>query len=118
MRAPSAMNVDTYRSARIEGLFVTLASAGSEGIVGIVDELAMLDLEVVRRDDELTCEERHAGFARFVMTEIFLQGYAAHGWDGSTLRGCSLPHRRPQGPRQQCMVTVARLAHAARIPHP
>ena len=47
------------------------------------DELAVLALDPVRCDYELSGDEPDATFARFVLIEIVLKGYATHGPIGS-----------------------------------
>jgi hypothetical protein len=77
------MNLDTYRSTTIDGVFVTLPSHEGRAIIGLVDELSMLSLEPVRLEYEISEAGAHADFARFVLTEIVSKGYATHGKDGS-----------------------------------
>jgi hypothetical protein len=77
------MDLDTYRSRTVEGVFVTLRSSEGRAIIGLVDELSMLGLDPVRLRYELSDGDAHAPFARFVLTEIVRKGYATHGSDGS-----------------------------------
>lgn len=77
------MNLDTYRSTRVDGIFVTLPSTCARSTIDLLDDLTALDLDPVRREYEFTEDECCAPFARFVLTEIVLKGYATHGWDGS-----------------------------------
>ena len=92
------MNMDTYRSTILDGIFVTLPSTSAKSTIDLLDDLTALQLDPVRREYEFTEDERCAPFARFVLTEIVLKGYATHGWDGSL---CEQPakgktrHRRP-----------------------
>lgn len=79
------MNLDTYRSTTIDGVFVTLPSNEGRAIIGMVDELAMLGLDPVRLEYEVSDAGGRAGFARFVLTEIVCKGYATHGEDGFPL---------------------------------
>jgi hypothetical protein len=79
------MNLDTYRSTKIAGVFVTLPSNEGRAIIGLVDELAMLSLDPVRLEYEVSESGGHADFARFVLTEIVSKGYATHGEDGFPL---------------------------------
>ena len=78
------MNMDTYRSTTVDGVFVTLPSHDRANLA-VIDELSTLGLQAVRREYVLPCGERHAPFARFILTEIFLRGYAKHGADGLPL---------------------------------
>jgi len=73
------MNLDTYRSALIDGVFVTLPSTSARSTIDLVDELSALRLDPVRRDYEFSERDRREPFARFVLTEIVLKGYAMHG---------------------------------------
>jgi len=77
------MNLDTYRSTVVDGIFVTLPSACARSTIDLLDDLTALHLDPMRREYEFTEEERFEPFARFVLTEIVLKGYATHGWDGS-----------------------------------
>jgi len=80
------MRVDTYGSALVDGVFVTLPSVSSRATIGLLDELSALALEPVRRDYELSEDDRDSPFARFVLTEIVLRGYATHGSNRSFAR--------------------------------
>ncbi|MBC8024270.1 MAG: hypothetical protein H7Y14_14185 [Burkholderiales bacterium] len=73
------MNLDTYRSTVVDGVFVTLPSVSSKATIDLLDELSALELDPVRRGYELSGDEP---FARFVLTEIVLKGYATHGREG------------------------------------
>jgi hypothetical protein len=86
------MNVDTYRSTRVEGVFVTLPSNDRSNLE-VVEELSALGLQPVRREYRLPRDHGHAAFARFVLTEIVLKGYATHGGDGLPL-GAPRPYVR------------------------
>jgi hypothetical protein len=77
------MNLDTYRSTLVDGVFVTLPSTSAKSTIGLLDDLAALRLDPVKREYEFSEDERYAPFARFVLTEIVLKGYARHGSDGS-----------------------------------
>lgn len=76
------MNVDTYRSKTVDGVFVTLPSNQGRAIIGLVDELATLSLDPVHLEYELPDDGAQAAFARYVLTEIVLKGYATHGPEG------------------------------------
>ncbi len=95
------MTLDTYRSMLVDGVFVTLPSVSGEATIELVDELSSLDLAPVRRNYELPGDEGAAPFARFVLTEIVLKGYATHGpagsFDGIKCRDGSLSARPSQG---------------------
>ena len=77
------MNMDTYRSTLVDGIFVTLPSTSAKSTIDLLDDLTALHLDPVRCEYEFTEDERFAPFARFVLTEIVLKGYATHGWAGS-----------------------------------
>ncbi len=77
------MNLDTYRSTLVDGIFVTLPSTSAQSTIDLLDDLTALHLDPVRREYEFTEDESGAPFARFVLSEIVLKGYATHGWDGS-----------------------------------
>jgi len=79
------MNLDTYKSTTVDGVFVTLPSNEGRAIIGLVDELSRLELDPVRLEYEVSQAGRHADFARFVLTEIVSRGYATHGEDGFPL---------------------------------
>lgn len=81
------MDLDTYRSTTVEGVFVTLRSHEGTAIIGLVDELSKLGLDPVRLRYEISDDDAHAAFARFVLTEIVRKGYATHGSDGLPARG-------------------------------
>ena len=83
-RAPCRMNLDTYKSTTVEGLFVTLPSTDRSNL-GVVHELSGLGLHAMRRDYELSGDAAQSAFSLFVMTEIVLKGYATHGADGRPL---------------------------------
>ena len=73
------MNLDTYKSALFDGVFVTLPSTSGKTTIGLLDELSALRLDPVRSGYEFSEHESRAPFARFVLTEIVLKGYARHG---------------------------------------
>jgi len=81
--APCSMNLDTFRSTLVDGIFVTLPSTSAQSTIDLLDELTALHLDPVQRAYQFTEAECSAPFARFVLTEIVLKGYATHGWDGS-----------------------------------
>ena len=76
------MNLDTYRSTLVSDVFVTLPSVSGKAIIGLLDELSVLELRPVRRGYEMPEDEQHEPFARFVLTQIVLKGYATHGSEG------------------------------------
>ena len=71
------MNLDTYKSTLVDGVFVTLPSNGSRATIEMVDELSTLGLEPVLRAYRLG--DGRPEFARFILTEIVRKGYATHG---------------------------------------
>jgi hypothetical protein len=73
------MNLDTYKSAILDGVFVTLPSTSGKSTIDLLDELSALRLGPVRREYEFSAHESREPFARFVLTEIVLKGYARHG---------------------------------------
>jgi hypothetical protein len=75
------MNLDTYKSTTIEGVFVTLPSAERSNLA-VVDELSGLGLHELRRDYRLSGKGPDEHFSFFVMAEILRKGYATHGADG------------------------------------
>jgi len=75
------MNLDTYRSTRVDGIFVTLRS-NDRANLGVIEELARLGLDSVRHEYELSGGDEHSAFAQFVLTEIVLKGYATHDAEG------------------------------------
>jgi len=78
------MNLDTYKSTRVDGVFVTLPS-NDRSTLGMVEEFSRLGLCPVCREDEFPGNGEHAAFARFALAEIVLKGYATHGGDGLPL---------------------------------
>jgi hypothetical protein len=78
------MNLDTYKSTLVDGVFVTLPS-NDRSTLAMVDEFSRLGLRPVRREFEFPGGGEQSAFARFVMTEIVLKGYATHGGDGLPL---------------------------------
>jgi hypothetical protein len=78
------MHLDTYRSTRVEGVFVTLPS-NERSVLRIVDELSALGLDPVRCEYEIAGDGDSAAFAHYVFTQIVLKGYATHGREGSPL---------------------------------
>ena len=83
------MNLDTYRSTTVDGIFVTLPSNQGRAIIGLVDELSALSLDPVHLEYELPDDPSHAAFARYVLTEIVLKGYATHGPDDMPPKGAN-----------------------------
>lgn len=75
------MRLNTYESEAIPDVFVTFPSVEAASIIGSVDKLAALELQVVRARYTLDSQARHAAFAEFVAIEIALSGYAVHGFD-------------------------------------
>jgi hypothetical protein len=75
------MQMDTYQSAAVAGLFVTLRSEAAAATIPLLDELVALRLDPFRRNYAFGEEARDRDFVTFVQTEIVLQGYAVHGYD-------------------------------------
>lgn len=72
------MKLSTYQSSSIPGMFVTLPSAEASATIGIVDQLARLELSIVRQGYELPAFDPSPISGR-VMAEIAQTGYAMHG---------------------------------------
>jgi hypothetical protein len=72
------MTLDTYRSGAISGMFVTLPSSCAAATVGLLDRLVALDLSLIQRNFRFPRASENEPLARFVLTEIMLQGYALH----------------------------------------
>ena len=78
-RALWDMNLDTYKSALVDGLFVTVPSVSGKTTIELLDELSALRLAPIRRGYELPGDGTSENFARFVMGEIVRKGFATHG---------------------------------------
>jgi len=76
-----AMDMDTYRSKAVEGVFVTLQSVAAAATIRLLDDLVALRLDPFRRNYAFGEEEKDREFVAFVLTKIVLQGYAVHGLD-------------------------------------
>ena len=72
------MILDTYRSGAVSDTYVTLPSACAAVTVGFLDRLVALDLQLVQRNFCFPQASENEPLARFVLTEIALQGYAVH----------------------------------------
>ena len=104
------MNLDTYQSAAIPDVFVTVPSAEARALLVAVDKLVALRLRLVRPCYRLFSDAGNGAFMEFVSAEIALSGYAVHGFNvafeqpGSGRRRAVLPsarkHRAPRAPRQ------------------
>jgi len=75
------MNVDTYESAAIPDIFVTVPSVEARTTLVAVDRLAALRLHLVRPRYTLLSEGGNTAFVEFVSAEIALSGYALHGFN-------------------------------------
>jgi hypothetical protein len=75
------MNLDTYESAAIPDVFVTIPSAEASAVIATVDKLRALKLHVVRHGYALRSDSRNAAFVEWVNTQIGASGYAVHGFD-------------------------------------
>ena len=73
------MRLDTYKSTVIDGVFVTLPSTCSKVTIDLLDDLSALRLDPVRCEYAFSADEGDEPFARFVLSEIVLKGYATHG---------------------------------------
>jgi hypothetical protein len=74
------MHLNTYRSEAVPGIFVTLPSTATSTIQ-IVDDLAALRLNLVKRGYEFSDEMARRPFVVSVLTQIVDHGYAMHGPD-------------------------------------
>ena len=77
------MDVDTFRSALIDDVFVTVPSNAAAATISTVEELTPLRLDPVRCGYAVPSPDQSPDFARFVLTEVVRKGYAAHSANGS-----------------------------------
>jgi hypothetical protein len=77
------MNLDTYESTAVSGMFVTLPSAEANATISIVDELSVLQLNPFRCSYRFADESQALPFVEFVLTEIAVRGFALHRFDPS-----------------------------------
>jgi hypothetical protein len=75
------MDMDTYLSTAVAGVFVTLRSEAAAATIPLLDELVALRLDPFRRNFAFGEEARDREFVAFVLTQIVLKGYAVHGLD-------------------------------------
>jgi hypothetical protein len=75
------MDMDTYQSTTVAGVFVTLRSVAAAATIPLLDELVALRLDPFRRNYAFGEEARDREFVAFVLTQIVLKGYAVHGLD-------------------------------------
>jgi hypothetical protein len=75
------MNLDTYESAAIPDVFVTMPSAEARTTIATVQKLAALRLHLIRHGYTLRCDLRNRAFAELISTQIATSGYAVHGFD-------------------------------------
>ncbi|HET7403844.1 MAG TPA: hypothetical protein VFJ62_18740 [Usitatibacter sp.] len=75
------MNLDTYQSALLHDVFVTIPSAEAGTTIAMVDSLAALRLSLVRPHYQIPSHARMDAFRELVLTEIAARGYAVHGFD-------------------------------------
>jgi len=75
------MNLDTYESAALLDVFVTLPTVEARSMIALVDKLAALKLRLVRGSYTLASDAATGAFRELVMTEIAACGYAVHGFD-------------------------------------
>jgi hypothetical protein len=77
------MNLDTYQSAVVSGMFVTLPSAEAVATIAIVDQLSVLRLNPVRCSYRFPDWSQESPFVEFVLSEIAERGFALHRFDRS-----------------------------------
>jgi len=75
------MNLDTYESAAVLDVFVTLPTAEARTMIAVVDKLAALKLRLVRSSYTIAPDASAGAFRELVLTEIATCGYAVHGFD-------------------------------------
>lgn len=75
------MDMDTYQSTAVAGVFVTLQSVAAATTIPLIDELVALRLDPFRRNYAFAEDAQDRGFVAYVLTEIILKGYAVHGLD-------------------------------------
>lgn len=75
------MNMDTFQSAAVSGLFVTMPSATSSSTLKLIDTLGAMKLDLYRPGYEFSDDACGSPFATGVMTQIVDQGYAVHRMD-------------------------------------
>jgi hypothetical protein len=95
------MDIDTYESTAVAGVFVTLQSVAAATMIPLIDELVALRLDPFRRHYTFAEEEQDREFVALVLSQIILKGYAVHGLDAAfeQRRTPRLPgKRRTSGP--------------------
>lgn len=75
------MNLDTYESDSLPGVFVTLPSVEARTTIATVDRLSALRLRPVRTGYTLRSDPTNAAFFEMIATELAATGYAVHGFD-------------------------------------
>ena len=75
------MDMDTYRSTAVAGVFVTFQSVAAATTIPLIDELVALRLGPFRHRYAFTEAAQDSEFAAFVLSQIILKGYAVHGLD-------------------------------------
>lgn len=75
--------MDTFQSARLSGMFVTLPSASSRATIQLIDRLVVMRLAMFRSGYEFADGVAMLPFARGVCTQIVDQGYAVHGMNNA-----------------------------------
>lgn len=88
----SRMRLSTYQSTPRPTLFVTVATVEARSVIAMVDELATLDLHVVRENYEASDAPRDASFRDLVSARIAEVGYAMHGFERAVGRRTARHH--------------------------
>lgn len=88
------MRLNTYESAAIPDVFVTVPSAEARTTIALVDKLAALRLHLVRGSYTISGDCRNRPFLDLVSSEIAQSGYAVHGFDLAFDRGAGAADRK------------------------
>jgi hypothetical protein len=81
------MHLNTYESAAIPDVFVTLPSNEAPFVIAMVDTLTAMQLRLFRGDYTVSGEPADLEFLELVTTRIADKGYALHGFDLAVGRG-------------------------------
>ena len=73
--------MSTYQSVPRPDLFVTVRAVEARSVIAMVEELAALDLHVVRANYEASDAPSDASFRELVYTRIAKIGYAVHAFE-------------------------------------
>ena len=90
------MRLSTYQSASRPTVFVTVATVEARAVIAMVNELAKLDLYVVRANYVASDAPCDARFRELVYTRIAKIGYAVHGFEQAAGRRTAR-HRTSKG---------------------